>query len=52
MHEQIDFPGRAAVKVKWQKMPHFTFPWHFHNEFEILYVIDGIGTSFVADNIE
>lgn len=52
MHEQIDFPGRAAVKVKWRKMPHFTFPWHFHNEYEILYVIKGAGTSFVADNIE
>ncbi|MCF6356409.1 MAG: AraC family transcriptional regulator [Draconibacterium sp.] len=52
MHEQIDFPGRAAVKVKWRKMPHFTFPWHFHNEYEILFVIDGVGTSFVADNIE
>ncbi len=52
MHEQIDFPGRAAVKVKWRKMPHFTFPWHFHNEYEILFVIDGNGTSFVADNIE
>ncbi len=52
MHEQIDFPGRAAVKVKWQKQPYFTYPWHFHNEYEILYVIDGIGTSFVADSIE
>lgn len=52
MHEQIDFPGRAAVKVKWKKMPRFTYPWHFHNEYEILYVIDGAGTSFVADNIE
>ncbi len=52
MHEQIDFPGRAAVKVKWRKMAHFTFPWHFHDEYEILYVIDGAGSSFVADNIE
>lgn len=52
MHEQIDFPGRAAVKVKWQKKPHFTYPWHFHSEYELLYVIDGFGTSFVADNIK
>ncbi len=52
MHEQIDFPGRAAVKVKRQKKPHFTYPWHFHNEYELLYVEDGIGTSFVADSIE
>jgi len=52
MHEQIDFPGRSAVKVKWREMPFFTYPWHFHSEFEILYVIDGFGTRFVADNIQ
>lgn len=52
MHEHIDFPGRAAVKIKWQKQPCFTYPWHFHTEYEILYVIDGVGTSFVADSIK
>jgi AraC-like DNA-binding protein/mannose-6-phosphate isomerase-like protein (cupin superfamily) len=52
MHEHIDFPGRSAVKVKLREMPHFTYPWHFHPEFEILYVIEGSGTSFVADSIE
>lgn len=52
MQEHIDFPLRSAVKVKWQKVPHFTYPWHFHAEYEILYVINGSGTSFVADNTE
>ncbi len=52
MHEHIDFPLQSAVKVKWRNMPRFTYPWHFHSEYEILYVIDGGGTSFVADNIE
>lgn len=52
MHEQIDFPGRSPVKVKWREMPFFTYPWHFHSEFEILYVMEGFGTRFVADNIE
>ncbi len=52
MHEHIDFPGRAAVKVKWQKKPSFTYPWHFHSEYELLFVIKGEGTSFVADSIE
>ena len=52
MHEHIDFPGLSTVKVKLREMPHFTYPWHFHPEFEILYVIDGSGTRFVADNIE
>ncbi|MFW6290396.1 MAG: AraC family transcriptional regulator [Mariniphaga sp.] len=52
MQEHIDFPLRSAVKVKWQRKPRFTYPWHFHSEIEILYVIDGTGTSYVADNIE
>ena len=52
MHEHIDFPGRSAVKVKLREMPHFTYPWHFHPEFELLYVIEGSGTRFVADSIE
>lgn len=52
MHEQIDFPGRSPVKVKFREMPYFTYPWHFHSEFEILYIIEGFGTRFVADNIE
>lgn len=52
MHEHIDFPGRSAIKVKWREMPHFTYPWHFHDEYELLYVIEGSGTSFVADSIE
>lgn len=52
MHEHIDFPGRSAVKVKLQEKPHFTYPWHFHSEYELLYVLEGFGNSFVADNIE
>lgn len=52
MHEQIDFPGRSAIRVKLQEKPHFTYPWHFHSEYELLYVVEGFGTRFVADNIE
>lgn len=52
MHEHIDFPLQSAVKVKWQRKPHFTYPWHFHSEYEILYVIEGTGNSFVANSIE
>ncbi len=52
MHEKIDFPGLSPVKVKVREMPYFTYPWHFHDEYEILYVIDGFGTRFIADNIE
>ena len=52
LYEQIDFPLQSAVKVKWQRKPHFTYPWHFHSEYEIIYVIEGTGNSFVANSIE
>ena len=52
MQEHIDFPMQSAIKVKWQNKKSFTYPWHFHPEIEILYVIEGSGTSFVADNVE
>jgi len=38
--------------VKLREMPHFTYPWNFHNEYELLYVIEGFGTSYVADSIK
>ena len=47
MHEHIDFPGRSAIKVKKREVSHFSYPWHFHGEYELLYVISGKGTRYV-----
>ncbi len=52
MHEQVSFPPRTMLKVKWDDFPHFTYPWHFHSEFEIVYVLKSSGRRFVADSIE
>jgi len=52
MHEYIDFPGRFAIKVKRREETHFTYPWHFHREFELMYVIRGTGSRYVADSIQ
>lgn len=52
MHEQLSFEGNNSFKVKWDDFPHFTFPWHFHSEFEMVYVIKSFGKRFVADHIE
>jgi AraC-like DNA-binding protein len=52
MREQVSFPPRALLKVKWDDFPHFTYPWHFHSEFEIVYVLKSSGKRFVADNVE
>jgi len=52
MHEQVSFAPRTMLKVKWDDFPHFTYPWHFHSEFEIVYVLKSSGKRFVADSIE
>ena len=52
MHEQVNLPGGSPIRVKWNHFPHFTFPWHFHSEIEILYVIKSYGKRYVADCLE
>jgi AraC-like DNA-binding protein len=34
-----------------EEKPHFTVPWHFHPEIEILFVAKSSGTSYVGDGI-
>lgn len=52
MHEQLNLKGKDAITVKWDEFPHFTFPWHFHPEFELVYILKSFGKRFVADHVE
>lgn len=52
MHEHIDFPGQSTIRIKWGDIPFFTYPWHYHSEYEILYLLESTGTRFVADHVE
>jgi AraC-like DNA-binding protein len=51
MHEQVDLPGGSPLKVKYDDFAHFSFPWNYHGEFEIVYVIKSYGTRFVGDHV-
>lgn len=51
MHEQVDLPGGSPLKVKWDDFPHFTFPWHYHSEYEIDYIVKSSGTRYVGDHV-
>ncbi len=52
MHEQVSFAPNSSLKVKWDDFSHFTYPWHFHSEYEIVYVQKSFGKRFVADSVE
>lgn len=52
MHEQLSFRGKTSFNIKWDDFPHFTFPWHFHSEYELVYVIKSFGKRFVGDDVD
>ena len=52
MHEHLSFRGNNSFNIKWDDFPHFTFPWHFHQELELVYVIKSFGKRFVGDHVE
>ena len=50
--EVINYPAENSFLIKYDDFPHFTVPWHFHNEYEIVYIIKSYGKKFVGDSVE
>ena len=50
--EVINYPADNSFLIKYDDFPHFTFPWHFHNEYEIVFIIKSFGKKFVGDSVE
>lgn len=52
MHEQLTIYSGAPIIARKYDYEKFTFPWHVHNEYEIIYVEESCGERFVADSME
>lgn len=52
MHEQLSIHEKNPVIARFYDYDRFTFPWHFHSVFEIIYVTESTGQRFVADSME
>jgi len=50
--EVINYPADNSFLIKYDNFPHFTIPWHFHDEFEIVYILRSYGKKFVGDAVE
>lgn len=51
-HAVIDYPVDNSFVVKYDNFPHFNVPLHFHNEYEIVYIIKSFGKKYVGDVVE
>ena len=50
--EVINYPVDNSFLIKYDDFAHFTFPWHFHDEYEIVFIIKSFGKKFVGDSVE
>ena len=50
--EVINYSVDSSFLIKFDNFPHFRFPWHFHEECEIVYIIKSFGKKFVGDAVE
>jgi AraC-like DNA-binding protein len=51
MFQKLATPPQHSVIFLDEEIPHFTVPWHYHPEIEILYVVKSIGTTYIGDGI-
>jgi AraC-like DNA-binding protein len=51
MNERLPISKSSPLKARFFDYEHFTYPLHFHTEYEIIYIKEGTGTRFVGNNI-
>lgn len=51
MNEKLPISNTSPIKARYYDYQHFTYPWHFHSQYELMYVENGFGQCFVGDSI-
>lgn len=51
MNEQLSISELVPLNVRFYDYNHFTYPLHFHSEYEIVYIKESTGTRFIGNNI-
>ena len=52
MLEMLPYRATSSIVVKREDVPHMMYPWHYHPEFEIIYVEKSYGIRLMGDNID
>lgn len=51
MNERLLISKSAPLSVRFFDYNHFTYPLHFHSEYEIIYIKESTGIRFIGNNI-
>lgn len=51
LNEQLQITNSNPLKARLYNYQAFTYPWHFHSEYEIIYIERGQGQCIIGDNI-
>lgn len=51
MNERLFISKSYPLKVRFFDYAHFSYPLHFHSEYEIIYIKEGFGTRFLGNNM-
>lgn len=49
--EHVPCDSTAAITVRDVNRSHFSYPWHYHPETELILIVQGGGLGYVADSI-
>ena len=52
INEKLPISESNPIKARYYDYDRFTYPWHFHSQYEIIYVKESHGLCFVGDCIE
>lgn len=51
MNERLPISKTSPLNVRFYDYNHFTYPLHFHSEYEIIYIKESTGTRFIGNSI-
>ena len=51
LNEQLYISSTNPIKARFFNYKHFTYPWHLHGEFELMYIEEGNGQCIIGDNV-
>jgi AraC-like DNA-binding protein len=51
INERLPISKSSPLKARFFDYEHFSYPLHFHSEYEIIYIKEGTGTRFLGNSI-